>query len=432
MHPRAEGPSPRLGLGPAARAGARAKRWERPSTTLAGDVSQPAPPTPLPTVLVITFLGSVSGGAFWAGIFFVTAEHYGFSPLRNLALAAVMGAIYAVGASRTGAMLRALRRWVSPRAMLAGTLASWGIVSLAPLAARHDEAALWLTAALGALASAVTWPIVESYLSAGRHGGAMRTALGWFNVTWTPAVAVPLLLMPLVARVDILWTIAVSAVVNAAAVALLLARLPPHPGAHAPEAAVAAVGAEYPWLLRSASWLLPLSYVISSTLSPVLPHRLASVGVDAATASPMAAIWMIARFVMLGLMWRTGAWHGRWGTLAAAAAALAGGLALVLLGSTIAAVAAGLALFGAGMALTYYAALYYSLAVGHAEVDAGGTFEALIGLGYLTGPLLGIAGTALAGPAGAGSATVGLTWVVTAAACGVAVRPYLEARRSRR
>ena len=47
------------------------------------------------------------------------------------------------------------------------------------------------------------------------------------------------------------------------------------------------------------------------------------------------------------------------------------------------------------MGLTYYAALYYSLAVGHAAVDAGGTFEALIGFGYFGGPLLGLAARAV-------------------------------------
>ena len=85
-------------------------------------------------------------------------------------------------------------------------------------------------------------------------------------------------------------------------------------------------------------------------------------------------------------MWRVRFWHGRWGTLAAAAGALAGGLALVLIAPTLTGVVAGLVLFGTGMGITYYAALYYSLAVGHAAVDAGGTFEALIGLGYFVGP----------------------------------------------
>ena len=65
-------------------------------------------PAPLFAVLAVTFLGSVSGGAFWAGLFFVTAAHYGFSPLRNLVLASSMGAVYAVGALRAGAIVRML------------------------------------------------------------------------------------------------------------------------------------------------------------------------------------------------------------------------------------------------------------------------------------------------------------------------------------
>src|SRR4029077_18360860 len=95
----------------------------------------------------------------------------------------------------------------------------------------------------------------------------------------------------------------------------------------------AAIGAEYPALLRAASWLLPFSYVISATLAPVLPQRLAAVGVGM-NRSFVAAAWMAMRFVVLLAMWRTHYWHGRWGTLAAAGAALGGGLALVLLART--------------------------------------------------------------------------------------------------
>ena len=50
----------------------------------------------------------------------------------------------------------------------------------------------------------------------------------------------------------------------------------------------------------------------------------------------------------------------------------------------------GLILFGSGMGVTYYAAIYYALAVGRAEVEAGGTHEALIGGGYMVGPIIGL------------------------------------------
>jgi hypothetical protein len=150
------------------------------------------------------------------------------------------------------------------------------------------------------------------------------------------------------------------------------------------------------------------------------------------TDGAVAALWMVARFFTLAAMWRTGFWHGRWSTLGAAAAFLAGGMALVLLAPTVAALGAGLVVFGIGMGLSYYAALYYSLAVGHAAVDAGGSFEALIGLGYLAGPLLGLGAQAGGGAEHASRATVALAWLVTAVACAGALRPYLQARRARR
>ena len=52
--------------------------------------------------------------------------------------------------------------------------------------------------------------------------------------------------------------------------------------------------------------------------------------------------------------------------------ALAGGLALVLLAPGLGGVVSGLLLFGTGTGLIYYSALYYSLAVGHAQDVAGG------------------------------------------------------------
>ncbi|MEA2698809.1 MAG: hypothetical protein QOI66_3080 [Myxococcales bacterium] len=415
-----------LGLGPSE---VRRGRVREPSQGSRGDER----PASLAAVLTITFLGSVSGGAFWAGIFFVTAKRYGFSPTSNLLLASVMGAIYSIAALSVGRLLRALHGRVSPRGALMVTLGSWGLASLAPLLAPGSRPLLWATALAGAAASALTWPIVESYLSAGRHGARMRAAIGWFNCTWTPATAVPLLVMPLLARADVLWTIALSAPVNALAIAVI-ATLPRRPGAHAAASAQAAVGAEYPWLQRSAAWLLPLSYVLSSTLAPVLPHRFAVMGVGGAGSAPdsvLAAAWMVSRFVTLLLMWRTGFWHGRWGTLLSAGVALAGGMATVLLAGNLPLMMAGLVIFGAGMGLTYYSALYYSMAVGHAAVDAGGTFEALIGLGYFLGPLLGLAGHAAAGAERAAGATVTFALAVTGLASIPLLRPYLQARRRR-
>jgi hypothetical protein len=393
-------------------------------------------PASLAAVLSVTFLGSVSGGAFWTATYFVTAVHYGFSPEKNLVLAAIMGAVYAAVARAAGPVLRRFES-VSARTLLAGALAAWGAASLLPLAFPGSEPALWATALAGSVCSALVWPIVESYLGAGRRGPELRRTIGWFNVTWTLSTALPLLFMPLLSRVHVLWTLSSSAVMNALALPFVLS-LARSPGSHDHGAADESVGPEYPWLLRSASWLLPLSYLMSSTLSPILPHRLDAVGgfsLDAASgavpASVVGATWMVTRFLTLGFMSQALFWHGKWAALALAGGALAGGLALVLLGSTGAAIVLGLSLFGVGAGLTYCLALYYSLAVGKGAVDAGGGFEALIGLGYLAGPLLGLAGRTAGGAHGGATATVGLTWTVAALAGLLALGPYREARRRR-
>ena len=386
---------------------------------------------PLPAVLGVTVLGSVSSGTFWAGLFFVTAQRYGFSVFANLVLATAMGAVYTMAARVAGRLAHGR----VPRRVLSLALMTWTGAALLPLLLPGEVSALWIAALVGSAASATTFPVVESYLTAGRHGAEMRSAIGKFNLTWTPATALPLLLLPLLAQqgkgkgTGMLGSFAISAA--ASALALLAARaLPLHPAPHGKEAALAAVGPEYPALLRAASWLLPFSYVISATLAPVLPHRLAAVGVGAA-ASSVAAIWMATRFGALVVMWRSSFWHGRWETVGAASAALVGGLALVLLATSLPILIAGLLIYGAGMGLTYYLSLYYSMAIGHGAVDAGGNFEALIGVGYCLGPLLGIVGQILGGPARGDAATVGLTWLCTALAARGVVRPYLEARRRR-
>jgi MFS family permease len=50
----------------------------------------------------------------------------------------------------------------------------------------------------------------------------------------------------------------------------------------------------------------------------------------------------------------------------------------------------GLAVFGVGMGIVYSGAIYYAMEVGSAQVEAGGTHEALIGVGYTLGPALAL------------------------------------------
>jgi len=178
------------------------------------------------------------------------------------------------------------------------------------------------------------------------------------------------------------------AMLPVSALSLVLLRwFPACPAPHPPEHAHTHIAPQYPYLLKATRFIIPASYVFISVIGPVLPFLLRDLELDDGMKTPLASVWMFARtFVVMALSQVT-FWHARWSTLAVAVALLAGGFALTIMATSATMAFVGLAMFGAGHGTIYYAGIYYAMAVGGAEVDAGGRFEALIGLGYVIGPL---------------------------------------------
>ncbi|MHC4305965.1 MAG: hypothetical protein ACYTFF_12380 [Planctomycetota bacterium] len=382
--------------------------------------------TPLAAVLGLTFLCSLGTGVFWHGVPFIAKHTYDFSQTRNLLLAAAMGGVYTLGAFTAGRVTRLVERWLTPRGVLAACVTTLAVVCLGPITVDR-EWALWLAAIVGTWVTAIIWPLIESYLTAGRHGAQMRSAIGWFNLTWAPAVAIPLLAMAPILERHGEWAIGAFVPINVIGL-VMLAWFGRQPGHHDPETAAFHVGGEYRLLLRSARVLLPLSYVLSSAMNPILPYRFEALDVAVWWETPATATWTLVRVLAFVTMWRLGFWHGRWGTLLLGGAAMTAGFALVVVGPDLPFMLAGFATLGAGVGVIYYAALYYAMAVGRAQVEAGGTHEGLIGAGYATGPMIGLLGSAVAG----GLGIVVAVWTLVGLAGAPAVRPYAQARAQRR
>jgi len=349
----------------------------------------------LRTVLAITFLASIGTGVYWHGLSFVARHAYGYEQVHTLVLYAVLGLLYAVAAFAAAGLVRRVACVASPRSVLASVLAAQCAVAPLPVLL-PGELPLWISAAGVTVLSAVMWPLVESFLGSGLHGPDMRRAVSQFNLTWMPAVALPMFAMAPLVEHHATWTLAFVSVACGGAL-LATPLLPTHPRPHDDAAAAGHVTDRYPALLRCARTLLPVSYLLAAALSPIVPYRLAEVGVEPVWQTPATATWMLARVAAVGLMLALPSWHGRWGPLGLAATALVGGFALVVVGPSIASMLVGFAVFGAGLGVVYTAALYYALAVHRADVDAGGTHEALIGLGYGGGPLLALVGVGLGG-----------------------------------
>lgn len=344
--------------------------------------------TRLSASLGLTAFASAGTSVIWNGLPFIAKQQYDFSEAKNLALYLFIGLVYISGALSAGKLTKAIERYCSPRTLLAVLLLTQTIVCMTPIIS-VGQWTIWLAGGVLGVCSAWMWPIVESFLVAGRHGREMRRIIGWWNMVWMISVAGTMFAMaPLMEGNASMVIVGLGGMFGLATFVLIV--FPKSPAIHDIETSSREVPQSYNKLLSGARVLLPLSYVINGTLAPLLPFVLTNLAIETFWQTPAVATWMIARVGMTAIMWRYEGWHGKWSILWMAIIAMAVGFVCIFTASGLPMLFAGLIIFGGGMGVTYYAGLYYAMAVGRARFDAGGTHEALIGTGYAVGPLAGL------------------------------------------
>lgn len=364
--------------------------------------------------MAFVFINSVGTGAVTLGIFFLAESAFGFPPRAQFLLGALLGLTYVPGAIAVGPALRMLAarsKAVSSRSVLAALMVVMGLACLLPPlvvtqgdAGPTGEWSIWLLALVYAPLSGVLWPITESYVSGGRRGDNLRAAAGRFNVVWAGAVVISMWAMAPFVEERPMLVLAALAVLHVLGALLLIpmgAEPPKHlEDAHEPHPPV------YRAMLTVFRIQLPASYIVLSALEPYLPFALERLGVAPGMKPPLVTVWLVSRLLVFVLFERWGGWHGRWWLAFAAAVCMLAGFALSVAaplsagaigsGPALAQMIVGLAVCGAGLGAVYAAAFYYVMEVGDAKVDAGGTHEALIGMGYCVGPLCGLGAIGLA------------------------------------
>jgi hypothetical protein len=382
----------------------------RPAPTL----DSPAA-TPLLPAFAFTFLSSIGTGIVTSGIYFLTKGTYGFSPVRNYALGVVMGLMYILGAALAGPVISALRDrfpGITTRTILGAITGLMGLACAIPQAAAAAGVGgpgslaggwdIWLTVILYNPLSGALWPVVESYISGGRTGTSLRSAVSRWNIVWSTALVLAFWgLAPLIETRGALAVLLLG-LIHLASLGLL-AGFRPEPGAH--EAGAHEPHPEsYPRLLTVFRLLLPTAFMVVSALSPYLTTSMARLGVPLPWQPVLATAWLVARVGGFVALERWQRWHGSWAMPVIGGVLLIGGFAMCVLASLgleadpspplhlprLAIQLSGLALFGIGVSVIYAGAVYYALEVGQAEVDAGGKHESLIGIGYTAGPFLGL------------------------------------------
>ncbi len=400
--------------------------------------------SPFGAVLAVTFINSVGTGVVTNGIFFLTdGPAYGFTRSQNYLLGVALGVTYVAAALGTSRLLIGLRRMfpsLGARALLIMLMIGMGALCVIPRAAMYFAGpsgqpgawSAWLLVCLYSPMAGVLWPLVEGYVSGGRSGASLRSAMGVWNVVWSSAIVVTYWGMSPLIRAHTVETILALGVLHMAAIPLILrfsADLPPHVHEeHEPHPPV------YEDLMVTFRYLLPMSYLVSSALGPYLPGAMARLGVAEDWRAFLATAWLVPRVFTFLAMQRWQGWHGRWWP-----AILGGGLIVVGFGvcvlspvldggkGGIAMMVTGLFMFGTGMATVYSAALYYGMEVQRNEADAGGSHEGLIGLGYTVGPLIGFMASEAAvrgmlPEASFEPVMLGLVALITAGVAGAVVR----------
>src|SRR6185436_2928067 len=96
---------------------------------------------------------------------------YQFGPGANYLLSCLSGLTYTVGALAAGPLALALQKRFAlfgPRRLLLFVIVGMAAVATLPLAI-DGTVAPWILMALYSPLSGMSWPIVEAYLSGGRH-----------------------------------------------------------------------------------------------------------------------------------------------------------------------------------------------------------------------------------------------------------------------
>ena len=360
--------------------------------------------TPLVPVFGVTILNSISTTILTTAIYFLTEQAYHFDRTLNYILGAVMGVTYIAGSIGAGKLLRFTRSRTRPipdRTVLGLIISGMTISCTIPYLFQGDSTwPIWVQVCMYSPLSGMLWPIVESYLSGGREGEALRSALGKWNVGWSFAGAFGAVFVSPLVKDHALLAILLFGVAHLASLAFL-PFFTPMPGAHHADSP-----REHPPvfrdLLTAFRIMLPVAYLVVNTLMPYLPSAMRRIGVLDGWQTTLVAIYLFSRAATFLLLERWTGWHGKWSLAITASSLIVGSFGIIVASSWFSqsvglpVLIGGLVAFGIGMSSLYVGAIYYAMEVSHSEVDAGGTHEALIGVGYAGGPLCGLLATGIA------------------------------------
>jgi len=346
-------------------------------------VTRPRPVWPAYVVEGLTSLGT---SLLMVGIFFYTEHHFGWGPLQNFCLAASQGCVYIVGALMTDRLAAVMGR----RRLL---VVVYALSALAAIGAWVARSPLAVAGALCAYTfiTTMSWPAVESLVASGVDAQTMSRRVGIYNLVWAGVNGVGLAVSGALIEYWPAGMFIVAASAHVVSVVLLMIRsdVEPPPGEATtsdhvpPEPELLRVRTLAMWLSRIA---LPATYVVVYSLMAMMPSLPVMQQLEPTYRTPLASVWVGARWLTFLLLGATAWWHTRPMLLLASAAVMLAAFLGVVTGSSLTTMVAWQLVLGVVMGTIYSASLYFGMVLSDGSTEHGGYHEALIGVGCVIGP----------------------------------------------
>jgi predicted MFS family arabinose efflux permease len=350
-------------------------------------------------ILCYTIEGLNSFGTvlYFTYLYFLLRDKFGFDNRSNLAVAALLGLVYAFAAWQGG-------KFGQRRGNFAALKLGLGVMAASYLVAAQLGTATGqiLGAACVSVGMCFTWPVLEALVTEGEPPAAVPRAVGIYNVTWAATNAGALFIGGAIVEkfgyaAIYYLPLLIVAIQLALAFRLEKIRLPAAEKNSAPPSAANRPSPARAQNFLRMAWLAnPFAYVAINTLIAVLPGVAAKFHLTPMFAGFACSLWGFVRIAVFVGLWRWDGWHYRFRWLAIAFGLLIVSFAAILIAPNLWAVLAAQVFFGAAIGLIYYSSLFYSMDASDAKSEHGGIHEAAIGVGNCLGPAAGAAALWLA------------------------------------
>jgi predicted MFS family arabinose efflux permease len=342
-------------------------------------------------------LNSFGTVLYFTYVYFLLHAKFGFGDMANLAVAALLGLVYAVAAWQGG-------KFGQRHGNFAALKLGFGLMAVSYLVASQLPTAIGqiIGAALVSLGMCFTWPVLEALISEGETPAHIPHAVGIYNITWAWTNAGALFIGGTIVEkfgyASIYW-LPLGIVLLQLVLTFWLEKIhvtpakggsAPTPDPNRPSPARAKNFQQLAWLAN------PFAYIAINTLIAVLPGVAAKFHLTPMFAGFACSLWGFARLATFIVLWRWHGWHYRFRWLVVAFTLLIISFALILVVPALPMVLAAQVFFGAAIGLIYYSSLFYAMDASDTKSEHGGIHEAAIGVGNFFGPATGAAALWLA------------------------------------